>query len=689
MTTDAITMGDLAPSGAELGVLRVVGYRRKSRVTLRDRRVRERAEAKGISVGLASLEIQGDDIKAEIAASRDGRQRRLIGFCNDVISGRRSDRSGRNTIYQLAEAKAIDEVWVWAFDRWSREDEMEAMATLNSLWRCGVRVLSVQEPWIDAYGDKSRYNRAVYDAFERASFELKRLIDRSGSGLARARTTGTLLGSVPFGFKLAIDRDRTSGLVTDPDELPTLRLMFELRRDGKSLNHIGAITGRATSSINFILHGSRSGRLRTQPQVDRLREAVGPELFDAVQTVARAPSFHAEEKWPFMLKGLVKCPHCGRTLTGHRSARPRKDGSPGTPSRLLVCKDPRGRFDADGDRHPWRSVKESAVLEHVQCVLDAFVATPELESRVLELLAPRRQTDTRIDDARRRRDIEVERGRVEALYRRGLRTLEWFEREDGELDDKLAELDAHARATAPVEIERRIEQLKGLGRALADVDRTDLVEVGIANTLLRAMIKKIRLVPESKEPLIEWEPEFKDLLAAMGADRARPARTTVEWVTAVEASRVLGIPRWRVRELIRSGAIPASSTGSGRTQRHRIPRDWLEHADAKALLPAPPADRPKLEQRPLPWVTALEASQVLGIQRWRVRELIKSGGIPASSSGNGRSRRHRIPRDWLEDQVRQHERQLDKPGSRSIGFEEPIASKRDQGALHVLARVVS
>ena len=85
-------------------VLRVAGYIRKSRVTMRDVRVRERAKARGISMPLASLAIQTEDIEFQVASERDGRKRRIVGFFQDIVSGRREDRTGRNELYQLAEA---------------------------------------------------------------------------------------------------------------------------------------------------------------------------------------------------------------------------------------------------------------------------------------------------------------------------------------------------------------------------------------------------------------------------------------------------------------------------------------------------------------------------------------------------------------------------------------------------------
>ncbi len=85
---------------------------------------------------------------------------------------------------------------------------------------------------------------------------------------------------------------------------------------------------------------------------------------------------------------------------------------------------------------------------------------------------------------------------------------------------------------------------------------------------------RIRFAPDTRAPIIEWETDFLALLVLSRVDRARPPAPTS--ATALEASKRLGISRSRVRELIVSGAIPASSTGAGRSRRHRIPSDWLE-----------------------------------------------------------------------------------------------------------------
>lgn len=629
-------------TSAPVRVLRVGGYIRKSRVTMRDARVRERAKAQGISMPLASLAIQTEDIELQVSLERDGRKRRIVGFFQDIISGAREDRTGRNELYQLTDAGELDEVWVWAFDRWSREDAMAAMASVNELWKQNVKILSAEEPWIDPYGRKEDYEERVWEAFRRANAERERLRLRSGRGLTRVKQQGMVLGHAPFGFRFVDPKDRWSGLEVDPETVQALRTVFQLRYDGKSLKAISAATGLADSTLSFILHGSTTAsRDRSDQQVARLRDAVGADLFDAVQSIRRTP-FPATPSRAWVLRGLCECPFCERTMFGHRYTRPRKDGTTSRPRHVYHCSERR-------KPHTWTSVDERIVLAHILAVLDAFVAPLDYIDRVVDALRPKERVRVLFDRRKRIGEIEAMRSRAETLYLSGKRDLTWFEDADAECDREIAALPPEIVLDEDRVRERAVAMRslpEALRLALARPDHAD--GINAANALLRAAVERIRFAPADKRVIIQWQPDLAAMLAAGGAIDTRPAEPDDPgWVTASQAAQRVGWDRRRLRRALERGEVPgATQSGLGVMRRWHIPETWVE--ERAATRPASTGEATTAAG----YLSAADALRALGWDRPRLRQLLDLGLVPgAYATGEGTQRRWFIPLDWVDARV--------------------------------------
>jgi DNA invertase Pin-like site-specific DNA recombinase len=111
-------------------------------------------------------------------------------------------RSGhQHVLSQLvndAARRRFDAVLVWALDRLSREGPLAILTLVNKLGRCGVKVLSYQEPWTEAPGEIADLLYSLTGWVAR--MESQRRSERTKAGLARAKAQGKRLGR-PKGSK--------------------------------------------------------------------------------------------------------------------------------------------------------------------------------------------------------------------------------------------------------------------------------------------------------------------------------------------------------------------------------------------------------------------------------------------------------------------------------------------------------
>jgi len=132
------------------------------------------AESKGYEVAAICQENE--------SAWRSGHQRELSRLLQDCRSGRRR----------------YDAILVWSLDRLSRLGPLAVLTLIDSLKRCGCRVISLKEPWTEVDGPLSdvMYSLVAWVA----RFESDRRSERTKEGLARALREGRTLGR-PQGSK--------------------------------------------------------------------------------------------------------------------------------------------------------------------------------------------------------------------------------------------------------------------------------------------------------------------------------------------------------------------------------------------------------------------------------------------------------------------------------------------------------
>lgn len=142
-----------------------------------------------------------------------------------------------------------------------------------------------------------------------------------------------LTGSMPFGFKIAIDE--TTGrkkIIKDPDEAEIIEdllnhfLTFQSKH--KTVFYINAkyqagISYRTVTHLlsnTFLCGEYRGNTAYCEPYIDRT-------TFDKIQTILSRNIKHSAERRTYIFTGLIRCPGCGRVLNGASYVNRNKNGT--------------------------------------------------------------------------------------------------------------------------------------------------------------------------------------------------------------------------------------------------------------------------------------------------------------------------------------------------------------------------
>jgi len=173
-----------------------------------------------------SLQDQEERCRAYITA-RDWRVDGI--FRDDGYSGRSLNRPALQKLLTHAKAKKFDVVVILKLDRLTR-NVADLGKLIEDLDRRKVALVSVTE----SLDSSTAGGRLVMNLLGSVSqWEREIIGERTRDGLAYRRDHSLVYGPVAFGFSRAGDR-----LVIDEDEMKTVRKIFALRREGKTLQAI-------------------------------------------------------------------------------------------------------------------------------------------------------------------------------------------------------------------------------------------------------------------------------------------------------------------------------------------------------------------------------------------------------------------------------------------------------------------
>lgn|SRR2546422_8930957 len=117
---------------------------------------------------------------------------KVVEVYSDTMSGARNDRAGLTEVLAAAHRREFDIVLIWSLDRLSREGVLPVLKYLRRFKDAGVRVLSLQESWLDTDGPLGELLVSIFAWMSKQ--ERLKIGERTKAALQRLRASGTVLG---------------------------------------------------------------------------------------------------------------------------------------------------------------------------------------------------------------------------------------------------------------------------------------------------------------------------------------------------------------------------------------------------------------------------------------------------------------------------------------------------------------
>ena len=458
-------------------------------------------------------------------------------YRDDGWSGARLDRPGLDALRDAADAGRLDAVWCLSPDRLARMYAYQVIV-LDELAHHGVTVLFHDTPPLadDPQAQLLTQVQGVIAEYERA-----KIAERYRRGkLWRARAGEVIAWKCSYGYRrIARSAERAAHLeIYEPEAMIVRRIFRDYVQSSLSMRQISwqlnqdlvpSPSGKAVWGVSVIGRLIRNeayvGRAyynrtasvldrhptKAKRQIKRPRDQwipipvpaiVDEELFEAAQRVSYdnsqwSPRRAEPNHW--LLRGLVKCGHCGVSVSCHKMR-----GRNGTFHYYYYCRnhDP---LRAGGERRrcPERNVRAGELDAFVFGQVRAAMLRPDVllageaavstrrEAGSDELLATQLASLDRKIDA-----VAAERRRLADLYQASFIEREELLRRGKELEQRSSALNAQHRALIDQRDElaqqnRLRDRVEGFARRVqATIDRLDFAQ---RQKLLRLVIDEVRV----------------------------------------------------------------------------------------------------------------------------------------------------------------------------------------------------
>ncbi len=261
----------------------------------------------------------------------------LAGLYRDEgISGTTLKRPDFQRLLTDAKAGAFDAVIVTYMSRLGRGDSFTVAEYL--LKEAGVRVEMVKETFTD---DMAGFVNKTMTRFVDGMY-VEQVRQWTKTKMQAMVQQGYVCGgTVPFGLCKQIvsdalmssrnDREPPKRFMPHPEEAPLVRRTFEIFAETSSLAAVQAFLRTVsprkwtpTSVSNMLRNPTYRGILKFGDWVNEQahESIISPELWAAVRaadaTRTRQPKKNPQDTFPYLLRGVVHCPHCGCKMTPAR-----------------------------------------------------------------------------------------------------------------------------------------------------------------------------------------------------------------------------------------------------------------------------------------------------------------------------------------------------------------------------------
>lgn len=229
------------------------------------------------------------------------------------------------------EIKQAQYLIVYHLDRFSR-NMAEAMIKIKQYLERGIRVRDVSEPIdMDDYSDNTFMMRSM--RFMVAESELRRIRERTRSGLHQAAVNGRYIGTAPVGYKNARDAQNKPVILIDEEKAVIIRIIFREYLNGMSIEELRRMASRygfpltGNSAIQRILARPvyagfiRVAATKNKPAhlVKGIHDAiVSAEDYWLVQEKLQGKTITIQNRDEVPLRGALSC-GCGQRFTAGNS----------------------------------------------------------------------------------------------------------------------------------------------------------------------------------------------------------------------------------------------------------------------------------------------------------------------------------------------------------------------------------
>ena len=519
-------------------------------------------------------------------------------YTDEGLSGARLDRPGLDALRDAAEAGHIEGVWCLSADRLARMYAYQVIV-LDELSRHGVTVRFHDTPRIED-DPQARLLTQVQGVI--AEYERAKIAERYRRGkLWRARAGEVIAWKVPYGYRrMPRVGERPAHLEVFEHEAGVVRRIFDdyVRRDismrqiakGLNLDDIRSPTGRAVWSVSTIgrilrneayigrVYYNRTEKVPQRQRAGKTRQVQRPRgqwiaiavpaildetLFEAAQRVSRDNSRwnpRRAEPGHWLLRGLVKCGHCGVGVSCHKMR-----GRNGTFHRYYYCHnhDPL-RAGGEHRRCPERNIRadelDTFVFERVRDTLlhpqvllvGEHAVSARREPVVDELLQAQLAKLQRKSDA-----VTAERRRLADLYQAALIDRDELLRRSKEVQDRKQSVEQQCAALIAQrkELARQnalCERIIGFSATVgATIDHLDfeqrqkLLRLVVEQVLVRGWRVDIKLripldqPPNPRDPT----PSSKDRLRSLDRNERRELPAQAKSMATTRRLRIVACDR--------------------------------------------------------------------------------------------------------------------------------------------------